>query len=198
MSGLRGALAKGELACFARLGHSQNPAFHDLVLRVLRPVSLETSSEPRAPTRPGLRCSGPFRWRLPRNSGFQDVVREVLRPVLTETSWELWVPICPDLRCSGPFRLRHPHNSLFQMLFARCSGPFHLRHLRNPGKSEQFKFLRFASQPSGLESNALAPGGVDLTHLGQTCEISSGVGWRRVAGTGCSLHHALHHVDCTT
>ena len=181
MSGLRGALAKGELACFARLGHSQNPAFHDLVLRVLRPVSLETSSEPRAPTRPGLRCSGPFRWRLPRNSRFQDVVREVLRPVLIET-----VPICPDLRCSGPFRRRHPHNSLFQMLFARCSGPFRLRHPRNPGKSGQFRFPRFLLQPSGLDSNALASSGVDLTHLGQTCEISSGVGWRRVNTTRSS------------
>ena len=80
----------------------------------LWPVSLQTSSEPRAPRHLDLRCSGPFRLRHPHNSGFQYVVREVLRPVSPETSSEPLVPRCPDLRCSGPFRLGHPHNSGFQ------------------------------------------------------------------------------------
>ena len=38
------------------------------------------------------------------------------------------------------------------MLFVSCSGPFRLRHPQDPGKSKQFKLLRFPSQPSGLES----------------------------------------------
>ena len=90
-----------------RLRRHHNSGFEDVARKVLRHVSLETSSGSLALT-VWPETSSQFR--------VEDAVREVLRPAPPETSSEPRAPKCLDLRFSGPFGLRQPrlHTCGFQ------------------------------------------------------------------------------------
>ena len=69
---------------------------------LVRPVSLETSSQFQTQICPDLRWSGPVHLGHSRNSGLRDARREVVQPVQPEVSSQLWAPRC---RAQGNFTI---------------------------------------------------------------------------------------------